>query len=115
MLCKQVKDTKRYGVPKIRKISNSIFEVTEVEEKPKKPKSKFGILPLYYFKAEIFSSLKKIKPDKGGEFQLTDAIQEIIDGGNKVLAISLNKNEDEVDVGTVESYRNAQEISFRKA
>ena len=115
LLCKQVKDTKRYGVPKIRKISNSIFEVTEVEEKPKKPKSKFGILPLYYFKAEIFSSLKKIKPDKGGEFQLTDAIQEIIDGGNKVLAISLNKNEDEVDVGTVESYRNAQEISFRKA
>ena len=115
LLCKQVKDTKRYGVPKIRKISNSIFEVTEVEEKPKKPKSKFGILTLYYFKAEIFSSLKKIKPDKGGEFQLTDAIQEIIDGGNKVLAISLNKNEDEVDVGTVESYRNAQEISFRKA
>ena len=115
LLCKQVKDTKRYGVPKIRKISNSIFEVTEVEEKPKKPKSKFGILPLYYFKAEIFSSLKKIKPDKGGEFQLTDAIQEIIDGGNKVLAISLNKNEDEVAVGTVESYRNAQEISFRKA
>jgi hypothetical protein len=33
----------------------------------------------------------------------------------KVLAITLNKNEDEVDVGTVESYRNAQEITFRKA
>ena len=63
----------------------------------------------------IFSSLQKIKPGKGGEFQLTDAIQEIIEGGNKVLAISLNKNEDEVDVGTVESYRNAQEISYRKA
>jgi hypothetical protein len=33
----------------------------------------------------------------------------------KVLAIILNKNEEEVDVGTVESYRNAQEITFRKA
>jgi hypothetical protein len=33
----------------------------------------------------------------------------------KVLAITLNRNEDEVDVGTVESYRNAQEITFRKA
>jgi hypothetical protein len=33
----------------------------------------------------------------------------------KVLTIILNKNEDEVDVGTVESYRNAQEITFRKA
>jgi hypothetical protein len=33
----------------------------------------------------------------------------------KVLTIILNKNEDEVDVGTVESYRNAQEITYGKA
>jgi hypothetical protein len=33
----------------------------------------------------------------------------------KVLAITLNKNEEEVDVGTVESYRNAQKVTFRKA
>ena len=33
----------------------------------------------------------------------------------KVLAITLNKNEDEIDVGTVESYKNSQEITFRKA
>ena len=33
----------------------------------------------------------------------------------KVLAITLEKNEEEVDVGTVESYRNAQDITFRKA
>ena len=33
----------------------------------------------------------------------------------KVLTITLNKNEEEVDVGTVESYRNAQEVTFRKA
>ncbi len=33
----------------------------------------------------------------------------------KVLAITLDKNEDEIDVGTVESYRNAQDITFRKA
>ena len=36
--------------------------VTGVVEKPDKPKSQFGILPLYYFKSDIFSSLKKIKP-----------------------------------------------------
>ena len=33
----------------------------------------------------------------------------------KVLAITLDKNEEEVDVGTVESYKNAQDITFRKA
>ena len=115
LLCKEIKDFQRYGVPTVSKISSNLFSVNEVVEKPQKPKSNLGILPLYYFKSDIFSSLKKIKPGKGKEFQLTDAIQNLIDEKEKVLAISLNKNEEEVDVGTVESYRNAQDVTFRKA
>ncbi len=115
LLCKKVIDSKRYGVPTVNKLSDNLFIVKEVVEKPKKPKSEFGILPLYYFKSDIFSSLKKIKLGKGKEFQLTDAIQNLLQEKQKVLAIILNKNEEEVDVGTVESYRNAQEITFRKA
>ena len=115
LLCKKIKDSKRYGVPTINKLSENLFNVKEVVEKPDKPKSEFGILPLYYFKSDIFSSLKKIKPGKGKEFQLTDAIQKMIQEKQKVLAITLDKNEEEVDVGTVESYRNAQNITFRKA
>lgn len=115
LLCKKIKDSKRYGVPTVNRLSNNLFNVKEVVEKPNKPKSEFGILPLYYFKSDIFSSLKKIKPGKGKEFQLTDAIQKMIQEKQKVLAIILDKNEKEVDVGTVESYRNAQDITFRKA
>ena len=115
LLCKKIKDFKRYGVPTIEKVTNNLFSVREVVEKPDKPKSDFGILPLYYFKADIFSSVKKIKPGKGKEFQLTDAIQNLIKEKQKVLAITLNKNEEEVDVGTVESYKKSQEITFRKA
>jgi len=115
LLCKKVRDLKRYGVPTVSKLSSNLFTVNEVVEKPDKPKSEFGILPLYYFKSDVFSSLKKIKPGKGKEFQLTDAIQNMIKEKQKVLAITLNKNEEEVDVGTVESYRNAQEVTFRKA
>ena len=115
LLCKNIRNSKKYGVPTINKISNTLFDVTEVVEKPDKPKSQFGILPLYYFKSDIFSSLKKIKLGKGKEFQLTDAIQNLIENKKKVLAITLNKNEEEVDVGTVESYKNAQDITFRKA
>jgi len=115
LLCKKARDLKRYGVPTVSKLSNNLFAVNEVVEKPDKPKSEFGILPLYYFKSDVFSSLKKIKPGKGKEFQLTDAIQNMIKEKQKVLAITLNKNEEEVDVGTVESYRTAQEITFRKA
>ena len=115
LVCKKISDYKRYGVPTVEIISNNLFSVNEVIEKPNKPKSNFGILPLYYFRADIFSSLAKIKPGKGREFQLTDAIQNLIKENKEVLAISLNKNEDEVDVGTVESYKNSQEITFRKA
>jgi UTP--glucose-1-phosphate uridylyltransferase len=115
LLCKKVKDLKGYGVPTLSKLSDNLFTVKKVVEKPDRPKSKFGILALYYFKSDIFSSLKKIKPGKGKEFQLTDAIQNMIQEKQRVLAITLNKNEDVIDVGTVESYRNAQEITFRKA
>ena len=115
LLCKKVMDSSRYGVPTVNKLSNNLFIVNEVVEKPHKPKSEFGIMPLYYFKPDIFSSLKKIKPGKGGEFQLTDAIQELINKKEKVLAITLNKNEEEIDVGTVESFRRSLEITFRKA
>jgi UTP--glucose-1-phosphate uridylyltransferase len=115
LLCKKIKDFKKYGVPTVEKISDSLFTVKEVIEKPNRPKSDFGILPLYYFRSDIFSSLKKIKKGKGSEFQLTDAIQNLIKEKQKVLAITLNKNEDEIDVGTVESYKSSQEITFRKA
>ena len=115
LLCKKIKDFKRYGVPTVERLSNNLFSVRGVVEKPDKPKSDFGILPLYYFKADIFSSIKKIKPGKGKEFQLTDGIQNLIKEKQKVLAITLNKNEEEVDVGTVESYKKSQEITFRKA
>ena len=115
LVCKKISDYKRYGVPTVEIISNNLFLVNEVIEKPNKPKSNLGILPLYYFRSDIFSSLAKIKPGKGREFQLTDAIQNLIKENKQVLAISLNKNEDEVDVGTVESYKDSQEITFRKA
>jgi UTP--glucose-1-phosphate uridylyltransferase len=113
LLCKKVKDPKRYGVPSITKISKSMFLVNGVEEKPEKPKSDLGILPLYYFKPKIFDCLKKIERGRGNEFQLTDAIQKLIENGEKVVSITLNTNEFEIDVGTVESYRAAQEITYK--
>jgi UTP--glucose-1-phosphate uridylyltransferase len=113
LLCKEVKDTKRYGVPKIKKQTNSLFLVEEVEEKPLKPKSNFAIMPLYYFKPNIFTYLKKIKKGKGNEYQLTDAIQKLIENGEKVVAIPLLSNEKEIDVGTVDLYKNALDFSYR--
>mgnify|MGYP000914891118 CR=1 FL=1 len=68
LLCKKVKDSKKYGVPSITKLSKNLFNVDEVIEKPNEPKSEFGILPLYYFKSDVFSSLKKSNQEKEKSF-----------------------------------------------
>ena len=95
--------------------SSQVYLVKGVEEKPVIPKSNLGILALYYFKPEIFSSLKKTKLGKNNEYQLTDGIQQMINDGKKVLAIQLTKDDIEIDVGTVESYRDAQVTSYKEA
>lgn len=115
LLCKKIKDPKRYGVPKIKKITNSIFEVLEVEEKPLRPKSDLGILPLYFFKPIIFDCLNEIKPGRRNEYQLTDAIQLLLNKGEQVLAIPLKSDEKEIDVGTVESYKESLEMTYDNA
>ena len=115
LVCKKVKDTKRYGIIQIKNRTSQVYLVEGVEEKPVKPKSNLGILALYYFKPEIFASLKKTKRGKNNELQLTDGIQHMINDGKKVLAIPLTADDTEIDVGTVESYRDAQISSYKRA
>ena len=115
LLFRKVNDPERHGVPTLEKISNKKFIVKKVVEKPKKPSSNLGLMPIYYFKPKIFEKLNKIKLGKGNEFQLTDAIQELISSGEKVLAIPLLEKEKVLDVGTVESYMESQITSFRYA
>ena len=115
LLFRKVSDPERHGVPTLEKISSKKFIVKKVIEKPKNPTSNLGLMPIYYFKPKIFEKLKKIKLGKGNEFQLTDAIQELIKSGEKVLAIPLLEKEKVLDVGTVESYMESQITSFRYA
>lgn len=115
LLCKKIKDTKRYGVPKIKSLSKGVYEVEEVEEKPTRPKSNLGLLPMYFFKPVIFDCLREISPGKGNEYQLTDAIQKLIEHNHRVVAIPLNNNETELDVGTVESYKETLNLSYKIA
>ena len=115
LVCKKVKDAKRYGILQIKNRASPVYFVERVEEKPVRPKSNLGILALYYFKPEIFHSLKKTKRGKNNELQLTDGIQQMINDGKKVLAIPLTNDDIEIDVGTVESYRDAQVSSYKWA
>lgn len=73
--------TKKYGIIKPKQISERIFQVEDMIEKPgpEKAFSDLGILGRYVFSTEIFDAIKKTEPDKRGEIQITDAIRLLLE------------------------------------
>lgn len=70
-------DTAKYGVINPSKeVTQGLYNVTSFVEKPapKDAPSDLAIIGRYVFTPEIFDVLAKTKPGKGGEIQLTDAI-----------------------------------------
>ena len=102
LLLKEVPDPRRFGVAVINQTKNKDI-ITNVEEKPKNPKSNLSIVALYRFGPSIFKALNEIRSGQK-ELQLTDAIQKLIDWGGNVSAIHLNENDRVIDIGTADSY-----------
>ena len=102
LLLKKVSDPRRFGVAVINQTKNKNI-ITNVEEKPKNPKSNLSIVALYRFGPSIFKALNEIRSGQK-ELQLTDAIQKLIDWGGNVSAIHLNENDHVIDIGTADSY-----------
>ena len=73
--------TKKYGVIKPKQLSERVFQVLDMAEKPgpEKAFSDLGILGRYVFTPEIFEAIKKTPPDHRGEVQITDAIRVLLD------------------------------------
>jgi UTP--glucose-1-phosphate uridylyltransferase len=66
-----------YGCVKATRISEQVYEVTDLVEKPKPEEapSDLAIIGRYVLTPEIFPILAQQAPGKGGEIQLTDAIR----------------------------------------
>lgn len=66
-----------YGCVKTNRITERAFEVVDMVEKPKREEapSDLAIIGRYVLTPRIFPILEKLEPGKGGEIQLTDAIQ----------------------------------------
>lgn len=103
LLVKQVENPKQFGVIQVRQTKNALF-VTNLEEKPAKPKTNLAIMPIYRFEPVIFKALEKTKPDKRNEIQLTDGIKKITKEGFDVTAYELRNSDIWIDVGTPETY-----------
>jgi len=73
--------TKKYGIVKPKQISERVFQVEDMIEKPgpERAFSDLGILGRYIFHPDIFEAIKKTDPDKGGEIQITDAIKILLE------------------------------------
>ncbi|MFA6431644.1 MAG: sugar phosphate nucleotidyltransferase [Candidatus Margulisiibacteriota bacterium] len=67
VLVKEVDDPHRFGV-----IAFDGKKVTSIEEKPKKPKSKYAVTGIYFYDNNVFNIVKKLNPSGRGELEITD-------------------------------------------
>jgi glucose-1-phosphate thymidylyltransferase len=67
ILLKEVPDPQRFGVPELRG-----DQVVRIEEKPKKPKSNYAVIGIYFYDAVVFDIIKTLKPSDRGELEISD-------------------------------------------
>lgn len=96
----------RYGIAKPRGAGGDVFELEDLVEKPDvgSAPSNLAVAARYVFNPIIFEKLRETKPGKGGEIQLTDAIQQMLDDGYKGIGMRLTGGERRFDIGNFESY-----------
>ena len=80
-LVKAVDDPSRFGVANV-----DGDRIVKLVEKPKNPESNLAMAGLYFFGPQIWDVFPTLKPSARGEYEITDAIQTLIDQGEMVLA-----------------------------
>lgn len=115
LLLDEVDDPRAYGVASVAPHTNEAFKITSVVEKPKRPPSNLILLPLYIFSPSIFESIRRARPGPRGEIELTDGIQGLINKGEKVVGLKLQKDELRLDIGTPTTFLKAIKDSYKHA
>ncbi|MCP3773543.1 UTP--glucose-1-phosphate uridylyltransferase GalU [Paenibacillus sp. MZ04-78.2] len=72
-------ETSKYGIVQGKQISEQLTLVTDLIEKPPEaPPSNIAIIGRYILDPKIFEFLEEMRVGAGGEIQLTDALQQLI-------------------------------------
>lgn len=93
-----VNDPERYGVIEF----NEKKQAVSLEEKPKKPKSKFVVTGLYFYDNSVVDRAKEIKPSYRGELEITDINKSYLKENN-LFVENLGRGFAWLDTGTFDS------------
>ncbi|MFC7060545.1 sugar phosphate nucleotidyltransferase [Halobacillus seohaensis] len=107
VMVSEVTNPEDYGIAEIK--NNTIINV---EEKPANPKSNLAIIGAYLFTSKIFKAIDSISPSKRGEYEITDAIQWMIDHGYTLNYVQTFKPT--FDVGTIDRWLEANRWILQK-
>ena len=97
-----VNDPERYGVAEFD--DNGV--VSSIEEKPKKPKSNYAVVGLYFYSNDVVQIAKTIKPSHRGELEITTVNQEYLKRNNLKVQL-LGRGFAWLDTGTHDSLMEA--------
>lgn len=88
----------RYGTIEFDNNGN----VISIQEKPKKPKSNWAVVGLYFYDNNVVGISEKLKPSKRGELEITDVNNEYLKIGRLKVEL-LGRGYAWLDTGTYES------------
>ena len=101
-------EVSRWGIYDIKNmIDNKNFIIRNVIEKPSvnKAPSNNAVIGRYILPKMIFNKLVNLKPSKGGEIHITDAIQSLINDNKKFIGHNFSGKY--LDCGTMNGYINS--------
>ncbi len=100
-----VKDPERFGVVEFDEKGN----VISLEEKPKKPRSNYAVVGMYFYDNEAVEIAKNVKPSDRGELEITSVNEEYLKRG-KLKVKLLGRGFAWFDAGTHDSFLEAGEF-----